>query len=970
MRKSSSVILSLLIGTTFSSVGLTCFAGEFNNVIKEKLLAGQSRYESAIEVSKSGWSYSDNVVLVNGAALPDALAATPYARMKDAPILLTERDKLTTSTEAELIRLGTKNVTIIGGEGVVSKNVENKLKDIGITISRIAGKDRFETSMKVARNLSVNSVAIVNGLNGRMADAMSIAAPAAERGMAILLTDGNDLKGGEQFLKDNLINNIYAIGGEGVISKNIVSRVNAKRIGGVNRFETNASVLETFYQNSTLGNIYTAKSGIENEGNLVDALSAGALASKEGAPVMLIGKELSQGQKDFLNGKQVKSITKVGYGVYSSTIEQMKEKLNAVKGIEVHSIEQLKKELLTAEEGELIRFNSWGIENGNFNIETNRNLTIELNGKFTGKIIVNMPNGNIVNNGELANEIIIDEINNEEFINNGKIKSLTINDKSGATIFNEIHWKTDKITVGRSAKVKITGNVTDIIIEGKDSQLKINRLSEINKVQIKEPAQGAFLENEGTIKNVTVDKKAQYVMIENTNGRINYFYGDQNCVIGGRVNIGSGVTNNDNENNKYTVEIIPLYDDIKVDKADVIIERFGDVIEPEDDGTYSLKKGSYTYKVRKYGFEEANGSFGVNGDRKVYVDLKKEGEKPTEPEKPVEIKKIVKFKAANGKESLDGSSIVVKNQDKTFESENDGSYKLEKGSYSYVIKKEGFKEFKGEFQISDSDKNIEVALEKEEIQKPDESKETKKTVNFKAKDGSESLNGASIVVKKDNIEIKCESDGSYKLENGIYIYIVKKDGFKELKDEFKIDDNDKIIEVSLEKEKIEKPDIIKYVISGTVSCENEVVKDAEIILKKDGNIIENIKSNIKGEFTAKPIEEGNYVLEVTSNGYKKKLLNLKVSSNLKNVDINLEKEVENELEQIKKNAIVSVQDGALMGTTAIVIELTNVKDPSMYEVSVKGIKLDYNKKMKRFGGFINESITKKEIIKYIEISLK
>ena len=538
MRKSSKVILSLLIGTTFSSVGLTCFAGEFNNVIKEKLLAGQSRYESAIEVSKSGWSYSDNVVLVNGAALPDALAATPYARMKDSPILLTERDKLTTSTEAELIRLGTKNVTIIGGEGVVSKNVENKLKDIGITISRIAGKDRFETSMKVARNLSVNSVAIVNGLNGRMADAMSIAAPAAERGMAILLTDGNDLKGGEQFLKDNLINNIYAIGGEGVISKNIVSRVNAKRIGGVNRFETNASVLETFYQNSTLGNIYTAKSGIENEGNLVDALSAGALASKEGAPVMLIGKELSQGQKDFLSGKQVKSITKVGYGVYSSTIEQMKEKLNAVKGIEVHSIEQLKKELLTAEEGELIRFNSWGIENENFNIETDRNVTIELNGKFTGKIIVNMPNGNIVNNGELANEIIIDDMNNNEFMNNGIIKNMTISCNREMSVVNDFYWKIDKINIKKNAKVNITGKIGEILIEGRDSQVKINRLSEISKVEIKESAQGAFLENEGLIKSLRVDKKVPDVMIENSDGKITNFYGDKSVIIGGLINIG------------------------------------------------------------------------------------------------------------------------------------------------------------------------------------------------------------------------------------------------------------------------------------------------------------------------------------------------------------------------------------------------------------------------------------------------
>lgn len=46
----------------------------------------------------------------------DALWATPFAKMKDAPILLTEKDKLNTQTKIEITRLKAKNVYVIDGK--------------------------------------------------------------------------------------------------------------------------------------------------------------------------------------------------------------------------------------------------------------------------------------------------------------------------------------------------------------------------------------------------------------------------------------------------------------------------------------------------------------------------------------------------------------------------------------------------------------------------------------------------------------------------------------------------------------------------------------------------------------------------------------------------------------------------------------------------------------------------------------
>jgi len=92
MKKSSRVISTLLLGATLTSFSTGVFAVESQKVVKEKL-AGATRYETNLAVSAK-WEKAETVILVEGYAIPDALAATPLAKQKDAPILLTETAKL------------------------------------------------------------------------------------------------------------------------------------------------------------------------------------------------------------------------------------------------------------------------------------------------------------------------------------------------------------------------------------------------------------------------------------------------------------------------------------------------------------------------------------------------------------------------------------------------------------------------------------------------------------------------------------------------------------------------------------------------------------------------------------------------------------------------------------------------------------------------------------------------------------
>lgn len=332
MGKKSRVISTLLIGATLSTMGHSVFAVESKETIERKMLAGEDRYETAVKVSKHGWTSAKNVVLVNSTAISDALAATPFAKLKDAPILLTTSKALTDSTKDELKRLQTENVYIVGGGSVISKDVVKELNDMGIKTERIFGSNREETAIAMAKNIDSKKVAVVNGYTG-LADALSIAPVAADKQMPILISSKDDLGKTGEYIKEKKIESSYVLGEKGVISEEVEKVLpKAERIGGENRRETNSKVLEKFYSEKEFSNIYVAKDGSKDVGQLVDALSISTVAGKEKSPLVLVGKDISSGQKTYLESKTVKTLYEVGNGINANTVE------NIIKALSIKEV--------------------------------------------------------------------------------------------------------------------------------------------------------------------------------------------------------------------------------------------------------------------------------------------------------------------------------------------------------------------------------------------------------------------------------------------------------------------------------------------------------------------------------------------------------------------------------------------------------------------------------------------------------
>ena len=336
MLKRKEIISKLLATTMFlSTVTSSVSALEPRATVSSSTLAGTDRYETAVKISENGWTSATNAVIINGdKGLVDALTATPYASLKNAPILVTEKDKLTKVTKDRLTKLGVKNVDIVGGEAVVSQSVENELKAMGLTVKRIKGEDRYSTSVAVANEIkkltTVNKIAVVNGATG-LPDAVSIAAPAADNKMPIILSDpanNNGISEAKSFIASNNITKSYIVGQTSAVPNTIMNTLpgTKTRLGGEDRHDTNAKVIKEFYTQKELDNIYVAKSGyIKNNEELVDALAVGVLAAKNDDPVLIVGNNLVDTQENLLKDKKFTKITQVGNGIPAASIQDIKD---------------------------------------------------------------------------------------------------------------------------------------------------------------------------------------------------------------------------------------------------------------------------------------------------------------------------------------------------------------------------------------------------------------------------------------------------------------------------------------------------------------------------------------------------------------------------------------------------------------------------------------------------------------------
>ena len=284
-------------------------------------ISGKDRYETSVAISKAGWSEATSVIIASGLDYPDALAASALSKLKDAPILLTQKDALAPITLAEIKRLKATQVFLMGGTGVIGEGIESQLKGLGIGITRIGGIDRYDTSKKIAEIIGVNNGIIVSS-DVNFPDALSIATIAGMKSIPILLSPKDSLNPSiAAFIKGKTIPVSYIVGGTGVLSSSIESSLpNSKRLGDVDRYATNLKINNEFAGDFNFDTVYLASGN-----NFADALSGSALAVKSKAPIFLTNKDsISDATINFIKSKNVKHVIILGgTGAISTDVEKI-----------------------------------------------------------------------------------------------------------------------------------------------------------------------------------------------------------------------------------------------------------------------------------------------------------------------------------------------------------------------------------------------------------------------------------------------------------------------------------------------------------------------------------------------------------------------------------------------------------------------------------------------------------------------
>ncbi|MDU5508177.1 cell wall-binding repeat-containing protein [Finegoldia magna] len=265
-----TVALSLATMLTIPTNGLA---------YKEARIGGHDRFDVAINISKE-YENSDTCYLINYLAYPDAIASSNYIKDSNGkyiPIYYTKSDQLDAKTLNHLKAKKHKEVVIFGGEKSVSNKVIQQLQNNGFKVSRSsAGRDRYDTVnqlLKGSTNYQAENIILVSGEN--FADSLIGTSLAKKLNCKIIITPHNKIDETikNEFFNTNKkqrakVNNVYIVGGEKSISKNIEQQFSTvakvHRMSGRDRYDTSLQLAKEIGNDK-----YTVVSGENFADNLV-----------------------------------------------------------------------------------------------------------------------------------------------------------------------------------------------------------------------------------------------------------------------------------------------------------------------------------------------------------------------------------------------------------------------------------------------------------------------------------------------------------------------------------------------------------------------------------------------------------------------------------------------------------------------------------------------------------------------------
>ncbi len=277
-------------------------------------IAAATRYETAAEIAEEfrgeRGNSIDNVILVSGEDehFGYALIAPALARRYEAPVLLTEPDRLSNAARRFIDRRDIEKVYIIGGTEAVSERVESDTENLNVNVQRIGGNDVYATAAAVAERVGerpgqpgtydTHGRTALLATSATFADGLA-AGPLAYRGEhPILLTPKDQLHSEAlKFLLSSDTEHVVILGGTAAISSGVERELRdndltTARLAGSDRFDT-ASVIarELLGSDSPQDCFGGDEVGLANGWRPPDALVSAPLLGERCAPLLITDRD-------------------------------------------------------------------------------------------------------------------------------------------------------------------------------------------------------------------------------------------------------------------------------------------------------------------------------------------------------------------------------------------------------------------------------------------------------------------------------------------------------------------------------------------------------------------------------------------------------------------------------------------------------------------------------------------------------
>ena len=257
---------------------------------------GQDQLDTMQQISMTGWSSSQTVVIATDNTYWDALTASALAGVYDCPVLLTHGDTLSPQAQAEIHRLGATTAYVCGGPIAIASSVDSQIETSGCTnVVRVYGQDQQATARAIAERVQqvTPTDTCIIATSWTFQDSLSIYPYAYSTETPIYLCDSGSNRLSSvtiESIRKGGYSKAIIVGGPIAVDSEVETQLESagvssiQRLDGQTEYETSLSIANWELAQGMSANNMAVATGT----TFYDALSGSALCGKNNAVLVIV----------------------------------------------------------------------------------------------------------------------------------------------------------------------------------------------------------------------------------------------------------------------------------------------------------------------------------------------------------------------------------------------------------------------------------------------------------------------------------------------------------------------------------------------------------------------------------------------------------------------------------------------------------------------------------------------------------